>query len=95
MDSFNHVFTADVGKFLANMANMAVDGAVTDIHITVIGTTHDGVAAENASWLPGKHLQHGKFSGCQIELLTIPTGDVLLRLDIEFAMLQGAVVLCC
>ena len=64
MHGFNNIFTADFREFLANMPNMAIDCAITHIHITVVSAVHDAITAKNARRLASEHLQHGKFRRC-------------------------------
>ena len=56
MHRFNNIFAADFREFLANMPNVAVNGAVADVDIAVVSVIHDVFAAENTRWLAAKHL---------------------------------------
>ena len=88
MYGFDNIFAAFFRKFLANVANVAVNGAVTHVDIAVIRAAHNGIAAEYPRRLACKQLQHGKFGSSQGNVLPLPTGGVLLWLNCELTQAQ-------
>ena len=53
MHCLDNVQATRFGKFLADVADMAVDGAVADVNMLAISLVHDGIAAEHAVRLAG------------------------------------------
>src|SRR5216684_7398458 len=67
-------------ELLAQPLDVAVDGAIVDIDLVVIGRVHQGVAAFHDAGAGGQRLQDQKFRHGQRHRLVLPGAGMTLRI---------------
>src|SRR6202163_1389760 len=75
-------------EFLAQPLDVAVDGAIVDIDLVVIGRVHQGVAAFHDAGARGQRLQDQKFRDRQRHRLVLPSAGVSLRVHAQEPAVQ-------
>src|SRR5689334_14026235 len=83
-------FVVDHLELLAQPLDVAVDGAVVDIDLVVIGRVHQCVAALHDAGPGGQRLQDQKFRHRQRHRLVLPGAGVTLRIHPQQAAIEGA-----
>src|SRR5882672_224957 len=86
MDGFDDVVAIHSGKFGADIANMAVDGAVRDLDVELIGGIHDLLTAENHRWPRQKCPEDSKLDSGQAKRRARERRDMLFRIDRKSAL---------
>src|SRR5258708_26784935 len=78
----------NVAELLAHALDVAVDGAVVDINLIVVGRVHQVVAALHEAGALGQRLQQQELGDRQLHGLAFPEAVVALRLEAELAALH-------
>src|ERR1700730_12891016 len=89
VQGLNHIEFA-VGRLepLAQTFDVAVDGAVVDIDLIVVGHVHQGVPAPDHAWTADQRLQDPEFSDRQSDGLVLPGAAVALRIHAKVTALD-------
>src|SRR5476651_2237019 len=74
-----------VSELLAHALDVAVDGAVVDIDLIVVGRVHQVVAALHEAWPLGQRLQEQEFGHGQLYRLAFPQAVVARRIQRQLA----------
>ena len=89
VERFDHVeVVVDGLEFLAQPLDVAVDGAVVDIDLVVVGGIHQRVAAFHHAGAGGQRLQDQEFGDGQRDRLVLPGAGVPLRVHAQLAALE-------
>src|SRR5882757_9165498 len=80
VDGFDDTIAIHRGKLGADIANMAVDGAVRDLDVELIGGIHDLLAAENHRWPRQKCPEDSKLNSGQAKRCARERRDMLFRI---------------
>ena len=75
-------------ELLAQPLDVAVNGAIIDIDLIVIGGIHQGIAAFDNAGALGKGLQNQKFSHSQNDRLAVPSAGMAVRIHGKLAALD-------
>src|SRR2546423_7617953 len=86
MDGLDDIVAIHRGKFGADVANMAVDGAVRHLDVELIGRVHDLLTAEDHCRPRQKSAQDPEFDGREAKRRACELRDVLRRIDRKAAL---------
>src|SRR5882757_5547344 len=81
VDGFDDIVAIHRRKLGADIANVAVNGAVRHLDIELIGRAHDLLAAENHSRPRQKRPEDSEFDGCEAKWRTGEGRDMLFGID--------------
>jgi hypothetical protein len=70
---------------------VAIDGAVVDIHLIVVGGVHQSIAAFNYAGALGERLKNEKFGYGQGDRLAVPGAGMTVGIHDELAALDRLV----
>jgi hypothetical protein len=70
-------------EFLAQPLDVAIDGSVVDIHLVVVSSIHQGVAAFHDPRSTRQRLQDEKFGDCESYRRVFPCAGVALRVHTQ------------
>ena len=86
VNGFDDVVAVHGRQLGADIADMAVDGAVRHLDVELIGRTHDLLAAEDERRPCQKCPQDSEFNGGEAKLSARKLGDVLIGIDRQLAL---------
>src|ERR1700709_1404375 len=81
VNGFDDIVAIDSGKLGADVANMAVDGAIGDLDVELIGGVHDLLAVKRHGRPCEEGAQDSEFDGGQAQLCAGELSDMLLGID--------------
>src|ERR1700712_2695028 len=94
VNGFDDIVAIDSGKLGADVANVAVDGAVGDLDVELIGGVHDLLATENHRGPRQERPQDSKFDGGQAQREAGELRDMLFGIDRKLALGKRRRFLC-